>query len=448
MTPLRACALLLCISLLPPVIAHAQSTVAPDSPGAKTASKKKPAPPKSSPSEELQKAIDSAGNDRAALVRNLENYLRTYPESPQRPQIYRALVEACLQLRDMPRATDYAERIVALTPDDMSITILAIQLLEKSGDEAALRRAVSYASRVLEYVENPASENKSPRMSPEEWQNEKKRDQMSVLLLRGRLEAKLKDNASALKDYEASYSLLPNAAAALRLGELDELNKDYASASEEYARAFALADSGTAGVNREEIRRKLGNVWRLSNGSDAGLGDFMLHTFDDVTSSATPRPARNAGIKDPFAFTVRAAPSGAAFPLLKLRGKVLVINFWATWCGPCRALEPFYEQVARQFRTEKDAIFLSANCDDDESLVEPYLDEVKPQTNEVFADGLDNLFGIESFPTVIVLDRSGKIVYRSDGFGDPNFEKDLAAAIHQAISSSSTASTSSSPATR
>jgi thiol-disulfide isomerase/thioredoxin len=448
MTPHRACAALVCAFLFPLAAAHAQAPP-PDSPEAKTAPKKKSSPPKSSPSEELQKAIDSAGNDRAALVRNLENYLHTYPESSQRPQIYRALVEACLQLRDIPRATDYAERIVALTPDDMSITILTIQLLEKSGDEAALRRAVNYASRVLEYVKNPASESKSPRVSPEEWENEKKRDQMSVLLLRGRLEAKLKDNASALKDYEASYTLLPNAAAALRLGELDELNKDYASASEEYARAFALAESGTAGVNREEIRMKLGNVWRLSHGSDAGLGDFMLHTFDEVTSSATPKPARNAGIKDPFAFTVRAAPSGAAFSLSELRGKVLVINFWATWCGPCRALEPFYEQVAGQFRTEKDAVFLSANCDDDESLVAPYLDEVKPQTNVIFADGLDNLFGVESFPTVIVLDRSGKIVYRSDGFGDPNFEKDLAAAIHQAISASSTASaTSSTPVTQ
>src|SRR5215470_3649516 len=98
-----------------------------------------------SPSEELQQAIDSAGNDRAALVRNLENYLQKYPQAPQRPQIFRALVEACLQLRDTPKAASYAERLVSITPEDMSITLLAIQLLEKTGDEPALRRAVNYA---------------------------------------------------------------------------------------------------------------------------------------------------------------------------------------------------------------------------------------------------------------------------------------------------------------
>src|SRR2546423_9456876 len=68
------------------------------------------------PQEELQRTIDAAGNDRAALVRNLEAYLTKYPESQQRVQIYRALVEACLQLRDNARAADYAERIVALSP--------------------------------------------------------------------------------------------------------------------------------------------------------------------------------------------------------------------------------------------------------------------------------------------------------------------------------------------
>src|SRR3982074_1560913 len=88
--------------------------------------------------EELQQAISSAGTDRAALVRNLEAHLTKYPESAQRPQIYRAFVEASLQLRDTTRAADYAERVVALTPDDMSITLVAIQLLQQSGDEAGL----------------------------------------------------------------------------------------------------------------------------------------------------------------------------------------------------------------------------------------------------------------------------------------------------------------------
>src|SRR5262250_3168288 len=228
---------------------------------------KKPAAPKQlSPSEELQKTIEAAGNDRAALVRNLENFLDKYPQAPERPQIFRALVEACLQLRDTPKAASYAERLVSITPEDMSITLLAIQLLEKTGDEPALRRAVNYASRVIEYVRASSDSEKSPRVSPEEWATEKKRDESSLLLVRSRLESKLHNRASARKDAEASYALLPNSSAAEKLGELDELEKNYASAITQYARAFSLLDSSAKNVHRRELRQKLGNVWRLAHG--------------------------------------------------------------------------------------------------------------------------------------------------------------------------------------
>ena len=106
-------------------------------------------PKGSTEQQDLQKAIDDAGNDRAALARNLEAFLAKHPESAQRAQIYRALVEATLQLRDYPRATEYAERLVALRPDDTSITVLAIQLLDKYSDSPGWRRAVTYCTRVI-----------------------------------------------------------------------------------------------------------------------------------------------------------------------------------------------------------------------------------------------------------------------------------------------------------
>jgi tetratricopeptide (TPR) repeat protein len=191
-----------------------------------SAAPKQPSATKSpSETEDLQQAIDRAGNDRAALVRNLEDFLKQYPESRQRPQIYRALVEASLQLRDSPRAADYAERIVALAPEDISMTLLAIQLLERTGDEAALRRALNYSTRVLDFIDRTSTGEKSPKISKEEWEAEQKRDKVNILSLRGRLDFKLHDNAAAEKDFRASMTLSPNAAAGEKLGEIAELNK-------------------------------------------------------------------------------------------------------------------------------------------------------------------------------------------------------------------------------
>jgi len=384
----------------------------------------------------LQIALSNAGNDRAALVRNLEEYLKKYPASPQRSQIYRALVEASLQLKDNARAADYAERIVALKPDDVSITILAIQLLEQQGDEAGLRRAVTYSGRVFALIEATSPNEKSPRLSAEEWAQQKKRDRMSVLALRGRLEMKLKDSAAARQDFAASYSILPSATAAEQLGEIAELSKDLNTAVQQYARAFALSDTVNGNFGRRDIRKKLGNVWRLAHGSELGLGEYLLLTFDEVAkSTGQPAVRRNAETHEISDFVLRKAPEGTPYPLKDAKGKVIVINFWATWCGPCHALEPLFARVATAFQDTPGVLFLSVNCDEDETLVGPYLQQDKPRTEVVFADRLDRLFSVDSFPTVIVVGRDGKIAFRSDGFQPDTFEHDLSAAVRRALTS-------------
>jgi thiol-disulfide isomerase/thioredoxin len=382
--------------------------------------------------QDLQKAIEEAANDRAALVKNLEMFLKRYPESSQRPQIYRALVESSLQLRDFQRAVDYSERLVSLKPDDISNTVLTIQLLDRYGDVPGYRRAVFYCSRVLEYVDHTSQAEKSPRVSPEDWELSKRRDKSSLHLVRGGLYQKLNDLPNAQKDYETSYALIPNAAAAERLGALAELNKDLNTAVQQYARAFALTDGTNGAPGRAELRKKIGNVWRLAHGSEDGLGDYLLHAFDASLAAAAPaKPARNLGGKEPYDFVLRKVSDGSQVRLADMKGKIVVLSFWATWCGPCRELEPHFEKVATRYSAKPDVLFYGLNCDDDESLVAPFLAEEKPNTPTLFADGLDRLLRVDSFPTTLILDRTGKIAFREDGFDPEGFEKSLGDAIER-----------------
>jgi thiol-disulfide isomerase/thioredoxin len=433
-----ACVLFFCgISCTCPVAAGPCQVVnqdakapAPKSPPSKPSS----AANQPSPDDELQAAITSAGTDRVALVRHLEEFLKKYPDSRNRPQIYRALVEACVQLRDNARAADYAERIIALNPNDMSTTVLAIQLLEKSGEEASLRRAVSYSTRVLEFVDRNSLNAKSPRQSQADWIAEKRRDRMAVLALRGRLELKLKDMDAAQKDFEDSYSILPNAAAAQQLGEIAELKKDLNQAVAQYAKAFALADPAGGPTGRREIRQKTGNAWRLAHGSEDGLGEYLLHIYDEVSATGgMARSVKNSEAHEAFDFTVRKAPDGSPYPLKEIKGKILVVDFWATWCGPCRELEPQFARVAAEFQSTPEVLFLAADCDDDETLVAPYLEEDKLRATVVFADGLDRLFAVNAYPTVIVIGRDGKTAFRSEGFSPDDFEQNLAEAIRREL---------------
>ena len=417
------------------VFAKNEKTSAPAQQAAQPAPSKQSTPPtQPSPAEELQLLVESAGSDRAALVRNLEAFLNKYPESSQRPQIYRTLVEASLQLQDTARAAGYAERMVALNPNDISTLALAIQLLERQENNAAFRRAVSYCTSLLDAVNRTSSSKRSPRVSAEQWEREKKNDLANTYFLRGDLYLKLKDFSSAQKDLQTSFDMVPSAGAAQRLGETAELQKDFNAAIQEYSRAFALAEGKNGDVSRQEIRKKLGNVWRLAHGSEDGLGEYLLRTYDELTRlSASSKPHRNEGVRELSEFTLRKAPDGTPYTMKDAQGKVIVVNFWATWCGPCHALEPLFARVASRFQGLPDALFLSANCDEDETLVGPYLQKDKLPTTVVFADGLDRLFSVVSFPTVIVIDREGKIAYRTDGFAPDSFERDLYAAVARAL---------------
>jgi len=391
------------------------------------------------PEMELQKAIADAGNDRGALVRNLERYLQRFPDAPRKAGVYRALVESCEQVQDDACALKYSEQLIALRPDDSEIMMLAVGLLQKQGDEASLTRAAGYVSRVLDRIDKSSATEKPARVSLAEWQQHHDELRAALYNLRGQIEKAQHDDAAAEKDLRMSYSVRPNAVAAEQLGEIAEKRRDYAAAAQEYLLAFALPEDGPVGkVNRREVRKRLGNVWRQLHGSEQGLGEAVLAQYDllgAVPALAAASPAAgNKNAKDAYAFVLRKL-DGAAVPLAADRGKVLVLSFWATWCGPCRELEPQFVQVAKNYAGNSGIAFYAVNTDEDESLVGPFLAHEKWDVPVVYADGLDDFVKVESLPTVMILDRAGKITYRINGYPPEGFAENLTDAIQAAVGS-------------
>ena len=218
------------------------------SPPPKSTGKQGDAQTHPTPDEELQQAIDNAGNDRAALVRNLEAFLQKYPEAPQRTRIYRALVESNTSTPRQRARNELCGAHHRAQSRRHFDELIAIQLLEQNGDEAGLKRAVSYSTRVLDFVNRPSDE-KSPKVSQEEFVASKNHDRMTVLVFRGRLDLKLHENAKAEKDFEDAYAFEPSAVAAEKMGEIAELNKDLPRAIQQYARAFSLVEGSKSARN-------------------------------------------------------------------------------------------------------------------------------------------------------------------------------------------------------
>jgi thiol-disulfide isomerase/thioredoxin len=234
---------------------------------------------------------------------------------------------------------------------------------------------------------------------------------------------------------------LPNAESALTLGEIAEDGKHADEAIRQYATAFALAGAEQSDpqgplLDRNQLRLRMGNLWRFTHDSGAGLGDVVLAAYDSSREMAKAEkpdaPVYNKDITDPLQFSLRRVDGSGPLKLADSHGKVVVLNFWTTWCSYCNQMESLLAGVRTKFSGRDDVVFLAVNADEDESQVAPFLQDQKPGGTLVFADGVSQPFHIVSIPTILVLDKAGKIAYRTQGFAPDGFADLAAGAIAKA----------------
>jgi len=124
--------------------------------------------------------------------------------------------------------------------------------------------------------------------------------------------------------------------------------------------------------------------------------------------TATPAPAAVVGAPAPD-FTLKNL-SGENVTLSKLQGQVVLINFWATWCAPCRAEMP---ELQRRYDALKDQGFTVLAVDDDEAAQEvAAFAEAYKLTFPILLDPGESVVGlyrIYAFPTTFIVDRQGVV---------------------------------------
>ncbi len=95
-----------------------------------------------------------------------------------------------------------------------------------------------------------------------------------------------------------------------------------------------------------------------------------------------------------------------------LRGKVVVLDIWATWCGPCRAMIPHTRELVKKMK-DKPFVFVNISGDDEKQTVINFLKkEEMPWTHWWGRNDIVEAWQIEAFPTIFILDHKGVIRYR------------------------------------
>jgi peroxiredoxin len=112
--------------------------------------------------------------------------------------------------------------------------------------------------------------------------------------------------------------------------------------------------------------------------------------------------------------------NGATVNLADYKGKVVLLNFWATWCGPCKVEIPWFIEFQQQYK-DRDFTVIGVSMDDDGwKSVTPYVTEHKINYPIVIGnDQVSQLYGgIDSLPTTYIVDRAGRVAATHVGLVD------------------------------
>jgi peroxiredoxin len=141
--------------------------------------------------------------------------------------------------------------------------------------------------------------------------------------------------------------------------------------------------------------------------------EHVQATLDDpqFTAAVSKIEADNAR-RQQVDFTLTEL-GGKTWTLKELHGKVVVLNFWATWCPPCRKEMPDLEKLYQQFKDQ--GFVILAISDEDADKVRPFIAEQKVTYPILLDPGrkVNELFQIEGIPKTFVYDRNGKLVAQS-----------------------------------
>jgi peroxiredoxin/tetratricopeptide (TPR) repeat protein len=284
------------------------------------------------------------------------------------------------------------------------------QLLIDRGD---LDRAIATAERGIAVSDRFIAENLSAYQMTGKSQSAYARGRATAIDLVGWALFLKKDYAGAASKLEEAARLSQNQdfANQFHLGELARTQNAPDRAREYYLNALSLA--GGPPPLRQRATQALTALRTGSDGSvDAWLEKELTRRRDERRADAL-----KSLVDRPLPKLTLTTVDGKPFDTAALRGKVVLLDFFASWCGLCRAELPQLKSAYAKYQNDPGVAFLLVSIDEDSNRLRRYLDEMKfafPVARASAAE-VERTMKFDNVPATFYVDRDGVVRYQING---------------------------------
>lgn len=316
---------------------------------------------------------------------------------------------------------------------------LALEYINALNDKVWSERPVFYAVNNIEKIENDEGQqlidivnksvagyrqeydkptsSKPPLIITSVWEENRAVKLALALDALGVATRLVRDDADATLYFEEAYKLTNKTNKQINEHFAETLFKNGSTSRAQEV----LEESVKGNIQSPKMEEILKEIFLESHESDANFASYYSNLISTALGNLKAEIEANLVTEKAPAFTLLDT-DGKAVSLSDYQGKIVILDFWATWCGPCKISFPAMKTAINKYKNDDQVKFLFVNTQEKSKNKLQAITEYMSKNDypfHVLMDDMDAVYqsyGISLLPTKVIIDTSGTIRFRSFGF--------------------------------